>query len=316
MPLFGFIGDDELAKSDALEKAIEKWLGPESDSYARELYFGEELDPYVIAQSYDTMSLFAPKKAILIRGIDKTSASSQEVLLSCFKQSNDGVAVFAEATKWDARQALRKYFSKHGTWLESKAPKAWDIPQWLNTRARVKYSRILSISDASYLKDLIGIDLNDLDMELSKLDTFLPEKSPILAKDIEEMVSPRNADIFVFQNSMGMRDKAKMLHSLRSLVDSGDPAFLLCMRLYSHCLTLLRICSCLQKGKSDKEIADELQLNYYFHFRTQRYAEQAKSRPLALWKKIVSRLSRMELDFKQGRLSERFEIELAFAAMM
>ncbi len=315
MPLFAFLGNDELRKSEALEASVADFEA--KGECIRETYFGEELQWQQVAQSYDTADIFAPRKALIIKHFDKLNAAGQKQLEQAFASENEQVGVFLSAEKLDGRSSFAKRLKEWGKVQEFKLPYENQIPQWLGQRAREKYRRSLGASEARLLLERVGTDLSELDHELEKLDTFLPKGAPITAKEIEEISSPvRVSLIWELQRLMGMRQRTAALLTLRNLLDHGEEGFLIVMQLFRHFLRLLRIRLLLDAGKSESEIVAALSLNSFIHIVKEKQIDQARTRSAERWKLILARLSRLEWELKQGRYPNRFEVELALAGMV
>jgi DNA polymerase III subunit delta len=315
MPLFAFLGNDELRKQEALEAAVVRF---ESEGECvRETHFGEELQWQHIAESYNTADLFAPRKALIIKHFDKVHAAGQKELEAAFSHENAQVGVFFSAEKLDGRGSFAKRLKEAGAVQEFKLPYENQIPQWLAQRARERYQRSLGPTEAKLLQERVGGDLAELDHELEKLDTFLPKGAPITAKEIEDISSPvRVSLIWELQRLMGMRQKTAALLTLRNLLDHGEQGFLITMQLFRHYVRLLRIRLMLDKGASENEIVSTLGLNQFIHVVKERQIDQARTRPAERWKMLLARLARLEWEMKQGRYPHRFEVELALAAMV
>jgi DNA polymerase-3 subunit delta len=317
MNLFAFLGNDELRRQEALDVEIAKWQSAEGGECVREMHFGEEIRWEAVAESYRTADLFAPRKALIIKGWDKLTAAQQKGLEEVFREANPQVAVFLSAEKMDARSKLYKTISAAGGVQDFKLPYDNQIPAWLGQRASQKYGRRIGFAEAKLLQDLVGDDTVELDHELEKLDTFLPKGQPIGAQDIEDLASPlKEVGIFEMQRVIGHQRKQELLPALRNILDNEAPAFLVVQQTFKHCLTLLKIRAMLDAGESQQGIIDALKLHPFIHIKKEGYLEQARTRSASQWKKILIRLSRLEAEMKQGRYAHRFEVEMAFAAMV
>ncbi len=317
MNVSAFLGNDELRRQEALEAAVTAWDGGDG-TCVRESHFGEDMRWEHVAESYQTQDLFAPRKALIIKNWDKLHLAHQKNLEELFRSDNPTVAVFLSAEKWDGRSSFRKAVDAAGKVLEFKQPYEDKVPQWISQRAQQKYGRRLSAPDARLLQDIVGNNLSELDHELEKLDTFLPKSQPITAADIHDLVSPlKVVGIFEFQRSMGLRRKADMLPALRNLLDNEfkDAGFVIAQRLYSHFLALLKIRAALEAGEPESSALSGLKVPPFI-VQKERYLEQAKTRSVERWKQLVARLARLETELKQGRYPHRFEVEMAFAAMV
>lgn len=320
MALSAYVGDDDLRKHEALDAAVAAWQAKDGDpsACAREVWFGEELRWEQVAASFQTQDLFAARKAILIRNWDKIHASHREQLEPVLRSDNPNVAVFLSADKLDGRSALPKALKAAGALFEFKLPYEDKIPQWITARAREKYGRRITSGDAQFLLDIAGKSLAELDHELEKLDTFLPKGAAITAADIQDLVSPlKVASIFEFQKAMGLRRKAEMLPALRNLLENEfkDAPFVVAQMLFGHFLKLLRIRAMLDRGASEADAVAGIKLPPFI-IQKERYLDQARSRPAAIWKRLLTYLARFEMDLKKGRYPHRFEVEMAFAYMV
>jgi DNA polymerase-3 subunit delta len=319
MNLFAFLGNDELRRQEALDAEVAAWQRSAGDGgeCIREVYFGEEMRWEAVAESYRTADLFAPRKAIVIKGWDKVPAAQAKHLEEAFREDNPQVMVFLSAEKWDARSKLYKAVAAAKRVQEFKLPYDNQIPQWLTQRASQKYQRKLGFPEAKLLQEMVGDDTLELDHELEKLDTFLPKGAPIAATDIEDLASPlKEVGIFEMQRVIGHQKKLELLPALKSILDNDAPAFLVAQQVFKHCLTMLKIRAMMDAGQSQQDIIDTLKLHPFIHIKKEGYLEQARTRSTAKWKQILIRLARLESELKQGRFSHRFEVEMAFAAMV
>lgn len=331
MNLFAFLGNDELRRQEALEAEVAAWTEAGGDCI-RESYFGEELKWEEVAESYRTADLFAPRKALILKNWDKVHAGPAKHLEEVFAEDNPQVAVFLSGEKWDGRSKLAKAVQAAKRVKEFRLPYDNEIPGWLVQRALQKYGRKLATPEARLLQDVVGGKLDELDHELEKLDTFLPKGKAISGDDIEDLVSPLKAfGRFEFQKIMGQRRKLDFLPALRSVLEDAPPPsasakgaaisggppppFMVAQWLFSHFLTLLKIRAMLDDGAPVDAIVESLKVNAFI-FKKEGYLEQARQRSQGQLKKILIRLARMEREMKQGRYSHRFEVEMAFAALV
>lgn len=316
MNLFAFLGNDELRRQEALDAEVGRWED-EGEAAIRETHFGEDLRWEAVAESYRTADLFAPRKALIIKGWDKAAPAQQKNLEDVFREDNPQVAVFLSGEKWDGRSKLCKAAKDAGRVQEFKLPYDNQIPQWLAGRASQKYGRRLGHAEAKLLQEVVGDDTLELDRELEKLDTFLPKGSPIAAADIEELASGlREFGLFEMNRIIGQRRKAELLPALRGVLAGDAPAFLVAQQVFRHCLSLMRIRAMLDEGEGEQAIVDALKLHPFIHIKKEKYLDQARTRTVGQWKKLLIRLARLEAEMKQGRYGQRFEVEMAFAAMV
>lgn len=317
MNLFAFIGNDEISQQDALDRSLEQWLGKMyADPHSRETHYGSEIKLDTLEPAYSNTSMFSSKRAIILKQIEKVPLSIQNTLTDVLKHPDQDVGVFILGEKWDGRSGLKKLFNKTGSISEHKLPYSNQIPKWITDRAQSKYQRTLSLDNAFRLWECVGDSLGELENELQKLDVYLPKGDSITAESIEELIaSKRDRSLFEFHRHMGLRQKSSALLSLQALLLQGDPPFLISLRLYNYFLKLLKIRTYLEQGVPANDIPKKVQVNPFI-FKKEQYIQQANSRSIVLWKKILVRLAKLEQEFKQGKYTERFEVEFAFFALL
>ncbi|MCD6023901.1 MAG: holA [Fibrobacteria bacterium] len=320
MPLYAFSGDDDLRKQEALDAEVARWESSEpGEPPVREVHFGEELNAASVAESYETPDLFAPRKLLILRGYDKTNAAGRALLDKAFQSDNPQVAVFLSAEKLDGRQGWVAALKKAGRLFEFKLPYDNKIPVWLTERAQQRYGRKLSLADAKLLQEIVGNETSELDHELEKLDTFLAKGKPVSAEAIQDVVSPLKVHtMFEFQKAAGLKSPANFLPAMRSLLEQGggESGIGATLMLFSHFFKLARIRSMLDEGATETQIVEACKLNPFLHIQKERYLDQARTRSLARWKQLLTRIARLESELKQGRYSQRFEIEMALAGVV
>jgi DNA polymerase-3 subunit delta len=324
MALYAFSGDDDLRKQEALDAEIARWEASEADPTSenrpvREVHFGEELNAASVAESYETPDLFAPRKLLILRNYDKVNAAGRALLDKAFQADNPQAAVFLSADKLDGRQAWVAALKKAGRLFEFKLPYDNKIPVWLTERAQQRYGRRLTLADAKLLQEIVGNETSELDHELEKLDTFLPKGKPVSAEAIQDVVSPLKVHtMFEFQKAAGLKSPANFLPAMRSLLDQGggESGIGATLMLFSHFIKLARIRSMLDEGANETQIVEACKLNPFLHIQKERYLDQARSRSLTRWKMLLTRIAKLEAELKQGRYSQRFEIEMALAGVV
>ena len=316
MAVYAYIGSDELRRNEALEIELGRWEKSAESLPVKETHFGEDLNAELVAQSYESPDLFAPRKSLILRNYESVKVAGQKILEKALQADNPQTAVFISAEKLDGRSSFVQSLKKAGRLFEFKSPYDNEIPAWLIDRARKSYNRILSPADARLLQEIVGNETTELNHELEKLDTFLPKGKPITAEAIQDVASPLKVHAFFeFQKAAGLKIAPDFLVSLRNLLDNGTEAFAVVMRLFTHFLNLAKIRSMQDERAGDHEIMAASKVNPYI-FKKERYLVQAQTRSLSRWKYLLARLARLEADMKMGRFPHRFEIEMALAGMV
>lgn len=141
-------------------------------------------------------------------------------------------------------------------------PKDADLPKWIARRAQQKGGTI-DRGAADLMAALIGADLRLIDQEIDKLLLYNPGET-ITTEAVQLLVTrAREAGIFDLVDSVGLRQTAralKLLHSM--LADLAEPLYLLSM-LARQIRILLQVKELGDQGLSKPQIASQLKLHPY-----------------------------------------------------
>ena len=317
MSLFGYLGTDELLKKDNLDSDIKAWLGDqEAEPMAKEIYYGAEINPEQLEASTQSISFFNSKKAIVLKDFDKVHLTKQNEIAKLINPESPDTAIFIVAEKLDGRSALKKLLKSKGKLNEFKLPYSNKIPAWIAERAKKKFKRKISISSAHYLWEFVGDNTREIELELEKLDAFVPENKPITVEAIHNLLSKhRDITIFELLKTFGLRDKPLAYKALTSLLEAGEHPILITMRLFTHYKRLLDINILLEQGHAPAQICKKFRI-HEFLFSKDRYLEQARARSQKTFKKILTKLSEIEYNLKSGHYTYNFEIEMEFSKLI
>jgi DNA polymerase III delta subunit len=321
--IIAFSGPEKFRKEESIEKAVCDFLGSAAhDDQARVNLFGGDATSgesliQKLSNACESPSLFAPKQAVILWHLERTSVKDQTELCSYLKSMNPDAGLFIEYEKLDGRTELSKILKKLGQVHEFKALKDYETPKWIQSHARTIFNRNISPDTAQYLWELLGNDLNIIDMELRKLESYAPAKKEFTFDDIHKTVtSQRSASPFELQKAFGMRDMRSFVPLLRNLWRIDTPNFLIIQYLYSHTVNLIHTQHYLTQKMAPKDIALALGIHPFVFSNIQQIDKQAKKKPEALLKRILMRLADLDYECKRGGHSKIHELELALAPMV
>ncbi|KMQ51649.1 DNA polymerase III delta subunit [Chitinispirillum alkaliphilum] len=121
-------------------------------------------------------------------------------------------------------------------------PPDYKIAEWLVSNIGQLFSRSISQSDAEYLVDLVGYDLEALYSELQKIDIHLPPGEPVNKKCID-LISGANRAMTVYEltSALGEKNLPRALDIVDSLFSYKFAAPLMVSALFKHFWALYRI---------------------------------------------------------------------------
>lgn len=128
------------------------------------------------------------------------------------------------------------------TYLEFPKPPEYKIGQWLVEQVPRLFDRNITKSDADFLIDLAGNDLNILYSELQKIDTSLSSGEAIGRNQIEQIVgSSRQMTVFELASALGERQFPRALQIIDSLFTTNAFASVMVSAIFRHFWALFRI---------------------------------------------------------------------------
>ena len=143
---------------------------------------------------------------------------------------------------------------------EFKQPKEWEVPNWIQQRARDEGGEI-GWDAARELAGLAGTDLRLLDQEIEKLLLYADGQS-VTEKDVRTLVSrAREASVFDLVDYVGKREADKALRLLHHLLDEEQHPLSLLAMLTRQVRILIQV-SELQAGRmTPDQISKRLKLH-------------------------------------------------------
>ncbi|NLP02200.1 MAG: DNA polymerase III subunit delta [Fibrobacter sp.] len=128
------------------------------------------------------------------------------------------------------------------SYMEFPKPPEYRISQWLQSQVPLLFGRKISKSDADYLADLVGSDLDTLHSELQKIDIHLPAGRAIGHSAIEHVVgASRQMTVYELASALSQKQFPKALAIINSLFSTDFYAPLMISAFFRHYWALFRI---------------------------------------------------------------------------
>lgn len=324
-------GVNLLELEESLEMEIERFLGErKSDPYAREIIFADDTQSSTpplerILQNLQSADFFGGgDKAIVLKNFDAMNDDDAAELVRFIKREDSGHALFIEANKFfRSPQGKAKfrgtgvdfdYLKKNAQIREFKEVPEWELQDWLRKRA-AKYGFSLSVENAHFFVDTVGTDTQTLDAEFKKIKLYVGNQKDLSWEILDQILARTGEATFAeLQKYFGLAQRDAFLSQLERIAsDRGDWMGTL-MSLFYYSSTLLRIRELKAENKSNDDIAKAVGM-HPFKFSKGGYLQQAQSRSLVAWKKIIVRLGESCQDIILGQLNQRADLELRLLSL-
>ena len=273
----------------------------------------------------EIVSMFSEKKLVVLSHVFGISSKEKE-LLNYFNDKkivdDKGVVV---VVKGDAGKPCllagrqdKKLKEKSGLWdflaENAKCQKfsyfnLLQLKKWINDRLEKEG---VKINEKALLKliDFVGNDLWQMEQELLKLGAFVLNRgdNAIGETDVENLVKSKiNADIFLMVDSLARKERITTMRLLQKHLKKGEEElYILNMFVYQF-RNIIQIKELLDKGESEKEVAQKLKLHPYV---LKKSINQAKLFSLAELKKIYRMMLQADLCIKTGKIKADTALDL------
>ncbi len=215
----------------------------------------------------------------------------------------DTIIIFNE-TSVDKKSAIYKAVAKSGfviefSYMQERDLTEWTLKQCLDAKVKLKKE------NAQLLVSLCDSGLSNIKNELDKLFSYC--KDEITRNDIERVVSkPLQYRIFDLTDGILNGSTLSVLTVLNDLKTQNEPSFGTLYLLYSTFNRILKAQALKSAGKTYAEITSELGCHRFVAEKSIGYAQKIPSQVLI---QLVSRVSDIDMEIKEGTVSDRDALE-------
>jgi DNA polymerase-3 subunit delta len=245
------VGTDSWLADQALEGVLQEAVGAER-AESVQVFRGDETTWTRVLDAARTGSLFAPRRAVVVRQADAVKGDGEE-LLAWLDAPSPGTALVLLAGKPDKRRAPWKKLLDKATVLSADPPKGRALRGYVAEQVR---RRRLPLRDEGLeeLLERVGQDLRRLMGELDKLSAFAAgRKEPLSADEVAAVLGKGLAQpLYKLADAMAARRTGRALELLEAALDDGEPALKVLGTLH-RALRQVRGARALREARAPKE---------------------------------------------------------------
>ena len=217
------VGSDSYLAEQALESLLQAAVGDERADAVQVLRGDETTWPRIL-EAARTGSLFATRRAVVVRNADAIKGEGEEVE-GYLEDPSPGTALILMAVKFDKRKKPWKAVLDRAQAVTVEPLKGGALKGRVRDEVR---RRKLSLADGALeeLIETVGQDLRRLMGELDKLEAFATGRQEPLSVDDVSAVLGRalGQPIYLMSDALGERKPVVVLAQLEKLLDEGEPA--------------------------------------------------------------------------------------------
>jgi len=273
MRVVALIGENTFLKEEKLRSIIDT-LSLKGGVELTE-FNGNDTTITMILDELRTYPFLNPQRIVVVRNAGILLPDAEEPLGRYVDNPADFSLLVLDFTKLDRRTALAKKLAKLGIERRFEQMREYELSQWMVSRAKSRYSKKLSKTDADFIVDMVGNNLGLLDSELAKIASLSPESGNIRRSEIENVVTRgRSRTVFMLTEAIENKNCPSALRLLEDILScgiydqrkgkttaesAGIAPYIMHMLNWSID-RLWRANIMLSKGKSEQEIFDKLRI--------------------------------------------------------
>jgi len=257
-------GEEPFLVDRATRLLLERAVEPSLKDFNYNVFYGNESKGVDIADTAQTLPMFAERRAVLVKRAESLSAAACEVLLPYIQNPAASTCLIFSGAKIDQRKKFFAELKKHGELVEFKRLYDNKLSPFIQGEATV-LGKPIEPAAADLLSFLIGNNLQELSSQIEKLVVFAGDRPRITLEDVRAVASSSKAfTVFELARYLCARDLHNTLKSLDTLFRNGEETPMMIGALSRHFRQLWRVRELLDRKAAKPDIAREVGINPYF----------------------------------------------------
>lgn len=263
-PLYYFYGDEPYLMERGIHRLLERLVDPSSRDFNLNVYYGPECKGEEIADTAQTLPMFAEWRVVLVKRSESLSAAALDQLLPCIQNPSPSSCLIFQGEKIDQRKKFFTELKKHGVLVECKRPYENQLGGFIRSEAAM-YAKKITSEASEMLVHLVGNNLQELASQLEKVALYAGERGTVELTDVRNIVSDTKVDnVFELSNSLGNRDLPAAMRRLQTILRDGEAPLMLLAMITRHFRQIWQVRELMDAKVSEQEIGKKTGINPYF----------------------------------------------------
>jgi len=300
-------GPDTYRSRQKLNEIIEHYKKIHQSGLNLKYFDGEKLSFQEFKDQFQSVSMFAEKKLIILEKTIKNKDFKEKFLAKPKRFiDSDDLILFYERGEIPSNDSFFEFLKKSSQWQEFKLLEGEKLKNWTKKELK-KYQINIDSKALEELLNFVGNDLWQMTNEIKKLVSYSFDKK-IEVKDVNLLVRPAiEPEIFKTIDALASKNKKQALDLLHKHLEKGDnPLYLLSMINYQF-RNLLIVKEMMERNLPYYLILKKAQLNPWV---VRKSYQQADKFTLAKLKQIYQKIFQADLDIKTGKLDPQLALDL------
>lgn len=175
-----------------------------------------------VKQTVESLAFMSEKRLVIFKNLDKMTEKHWEQLKEVLERPCESSILVLFLNKIDKRLKLYKSLVKVADFIDAKPPYDNQMSYWIKNIAS-SYELTLSSEQIFLIKQALGTNLSQINLELKKLKSFVKEAKTVTDKELADTLSHCHLDnIFNLTKAVANKDCGKSLYLLADLLDLGQ----------------------------------------------------------------------------------------------
>ena len=263
-PLYYFFGDEPYLMEKGIGRLLERLVDPASRDFNLNIYYGPECKGEEIADTAQTLPMFAEWRVVLVKRGEALSASALDQLLAYVQNPSPSTCLIIQGEKIDQRKKIFAEFKKNGVLVECRRPYENQLAGFIRTEASV-YGKKINSAAAELLVHLVGNNLLELASQIEKVAVYTGDRGTIELADVRNIVSDTKVDnVFELANALGNRDLPVSMRRLQTILRDGEAPLMLLAMITRHFRQIWQVRELMDMKAPEHEIGKKTGINPYF----------------------------------------------------
>lgn len=257
-------GSEPYLLGRSLQQLLDAIVPEEARDFNLQTFHARETTPDVIIDNARTFPVFAQRRAVVVRGIDKFKAADFDDFLPYVTDPVPETCLIFVAEKIDRRKKFFQSVQKNGDLVEFKKLYDNQVPSFVKEQVVAAGFRMTEDALAEFSRRS-GTNLQEIVGELEKLFQYVGDEQIVDEVDVRAIVSDTRIDtVFDMTNALGQRKTGESLVLLRRLLDDGIAPLMILSMLVRHFRQLWMSRELLDNGVGRSDISRRIGINPYF----------------------------------------------------
>jgi DNA polymerase-3 subunit delta len=300
-PIQAIVGEDSYLAEEALERLLAATVGGETGDALAVLYGDESRWEDVVAKAR-TGSLFAPRRAIVVRRADQLKGD-EEALGAYADDPSPDVTLVLLAPRPDRRRSVWKRLLAKAT-VHSAVPKKGRALQ-AHVEAEIRRRGLrLEPEGLEELIGRVGQDLRRLMGEIDKLEAYGAGRGTLTAEDVVAVLGRGFAPpLYRLADAVATRDVARSVALVEELMGEGEEGLRILATLHRS-LRQVRAAGALRAARTGPEEIGRRLLPANMQFKARALVEASRRWTDADLQRALAALGRADRRLKRGTDAE------------